>query len=286
MPTATRPAQPTATRTPYRLLAIDMDGTALTSQKTVLPSTREAIADLLATGVSVAFCTGRNPAEMREARALFPPIRYGVLVSGALVYDFAEERAISQTPLPQDLLLEAVEAGQAAGAGVHILAASGSYMSADTLDHPDRYHMGVYRPLFHSTCTSMDDPAAYVREKGLVACKCNLYHPSAEARALTRQHLEALPLALADAEATSLECTAAGVNKGQGLSDLVAHLGMSPTQAVAIGDSYNDLDALRTAGLSVAMGNATPEVKAACDLVVADNDHDGIAEAIRRVFGV
>ena len=51
---------------------------------------------------------------------------------------------------------------------------------------------------------------------------------------------------------------------------------------MACGDSDNDLAMIRAAGLGVAMGNAEPEVKAAADVIVADNNHDGVAEAIHR----
>jgi hydroxymethylpyrimidine pyrophosphatase-like HAD family hydrolase len=43
---------------------------------------------------------------------------------------------------------------------------------------------------------------------------------------------------------------------------------------------------IRTAGLGVAMGNAKPEVLEAADVVVADNDHDGCAEAIRLMYQI
>ena len=45
-----------------------------------------------------------------------------------------------------------------------------------------------------------------------------------------------------------------------------------------------NINALRAAGCAVAMGNATPQIKEIADLVVADNDHDGIVEAIERLF--
>ena len=53
-----------------------------------------------------------------------------------------------------------------------------------------------------------------------------------------------------------------------------------------MGDAENDLEVLGFAGLSVAMGNARPEVKEICDLVVGDNDHDGIVDVVHRVFGL
>lgn len=49
---------------------------------------------------------------------------------------------------------------------------------------------------------------------------------------------------------------------------------------IAVGDSDNDMEILKTAGLSVAMGNARPHIKELSDVDVADNDHGGCAEAI------
>ena len=61
-----------------------------------------------------------------------------------------------------------------------------------------------------------------------------------------------------------------------------AHLGLTPGQATAVGDSGNDLTMVQLAGLGVAMANATPDVLAAADVVTGDNNHDGVAQAIEK----
>ena len=63
---------------------------------------------------------------------------------------------------------------------------------------------------------------------------------------------------------------------------LAAKLGISIENVMAIGDSNNDLPMLEAAGHSVAMGNALPEVKAACDYTVGTCEEHGFAEAIER----
>ena len=60
----------------------------------------------------------------------------------------------------------------------------------------------------------------------------------------------------------------------------VPTLGIPISQAIAVGDQGNDLAMIRCAGLGVAMGNATEEVKAAAGAVTADCDHDGVAQVI------
>lgn len=75
------------------------------------------------------------------------------------------------------------------------------------------------------------------------------------------------------------EMTLAGVNKGTGIKRYMAHVGASLEDAIAIGDSGNDIDMIECCGIGVAMGNATDKIKAAADLVTTDVDKDGIYNA-------
>ena len=58
--------------------------------------------------------------------------------------------------------------------------------------------------------------------------------------------------------------------------------GISTEEMIMVGDANNDIGGLKQAGLAVAMGNANEQVKEICHKVVADNNHSGAAEAIRR----
>jgi len=78
----------------------------------------------------------------------------------------------------------------------------------------------------------------------------------------------------------AVDFTLAGVDKAAGISRVGETLGVNPANMVAVGDSYNDLPMLEVCGLSVAMGNAPPEVRAAADFVVPSVENDGLAVAI------
>ena len=73
-----------------------------------------------------------------------------------------------------------------------------------------------------------------------------------------------------------------GVSKGPGLMALARHLGLAPAQVMAVGDSGNDRTMVQLAGLGVAMGNATEDIRRVADAITADNNHDGVAEAIEK----
>ena len=81
-------------------------------------------------------------------------------------------------------------------------------------------------------------------------------------------------------QANSLEISPKSVSKGIALEDLCGLLGIPIERCIAVGDSGNDLEMLRAAGLGIAMGNASPDAVDASDVTVADNNHGGCAEAV------
>ena len=74
-----------------------------------------------------------------------------------------------------------------------------------------------------------------------------------------------------------------GTNKGVGLRTICEDAGIDISEAIAVGDSYNDIFMLKEAGLGIAMGNAEDAVKDVADMVTDDCDHDGIAKALQKL---
>ena len=72
------------------------------------------------------------------------------------------------------------------------------------------------------------------------------------------------------------------ISKGCALEDLVKHLDIPLSQTMAIGDQDNDVSMIRTAGLGIAMGNATQSAKAVADVVAPPIGVDGAAWAIKK----
>ncbi len=75
-----------------------------------------------------------------------------------------------------------------------------------------------------------------------------------------------------------------GIDKGTGLADLCEKLGLTLADAVAAGDSANDVGMLRAAGLSCCMANGTDDAKAAADREIADVREDGLAKLIEELW--
>ena len=71
--------------------------------------------------------------------------------------------------------------------------------------------------------------------------------------------------------------------KATGIEQYIAHVGGSIEDTIAIGDSGNDLEMINLAHVSVAMGNATEQIKAAADIITTDVDKDGIYNAFLKL---
>ncbi|HKM05346.1 MAG TPA: HAD family hydrolase [Sphaerochaeta sp.] len=81
-----------------------------------------------------------------------------------------------------------------------------------------------------------------------------------------------------------LEISAKDVDKGHALEAICEAYGYETSQAMAIGDYFNDLGMLKVAGYSVAMGNAPDEIKRHAHAVTASNSEDGLAKAIEAIL--
>lgn len=268
----------------YRLLALDMDGTLLNSRKEISRKTMAAINDLVDRGVAVALCTGRGIAELQDYAAEFAVIPYGILNSGGCVYDFREKKPVYLQLLDDEVLFECLDAAARVRAMPYLLTVDASVAQEEDIRDVSIFHMGVYQPMFNRVATVVPDMVEFVKEHPGKNIKLCMYHRDVETRRMTREAITHLGMTLTDLETSSLEVSPPGITKARGLEVLCKYLSIPLEDTVAVGDSDNDLDVLEAAGFAVAMGNANESVKKICDVVVADNDHDGIAEVIDRFF--
>lgn len=89
-------------------------------------------------------------------------------------------------------------------------------------------------------------------------------------------------LAFMRSHACVVEVITKGINKGLAIKWLCDKYGITTDEAIAIGDSENDIAMITTAGLGVAMQNAMPKVKDAADYITDTNDNDGVAKVIYK----
>ena len=274
----------TQTKKPILLMAMDLDGTLLDSAKRVPPSAVRAMAEAVRRDRQIVFATGRGKAEMGEYLSRLPFVRYGILESGAVVYDFKAGKALEVFPLPAEKVEACLDTCGREDAMPQFLTVEESVVTPDHLARMEEYRHGRFREMFERVCTRTADMRVYAAAHPDGIVKICMYHRSEESRARSRDRLLEYGMELKYSEETSLEATEANVTKGEALRRLCARLGIPLSRCAACGDGENDLELFGAAGLSIAMGNASPKVRLAADAVVSGNDEGGQTEALLLAF--
>lgn len=266
----------------YQLIAFDMDGTLLDSAKRVLPSSTAAIERAVAAGRHVAICTGRSPCMVELTRKDLGAVRYAICCNGTVLYDLVERRVLTTVELPHEVLAQAEAALGDQDVMIDLFQGAGYLCQPDHIERMPEFGLGIYRDMYRATATPVADARAAMLDPSLSFQKFIFHFHDAEARERMVERLRDLPAELARSEESSLEFSPLGTTKGTGLLALANLLGVAREATIAVGDADNDLPMLAAAGLAVAMGNANERVRAAADVIVADNDHGGCAEAVER----
>lgn len=231
----------------YKLLAIDMDGTALTSQKKISPRTLDAINELLKRGVHVVASTGRGIDEMSDYREDFRLMNYGILISGGLVYDFSKHTPITIHPVDEETMFKLIDFGLEERAMIHLLTLKSSVAREQDIQHMADFDMAIYFNMFNRICLRVDDFKKYIRENPGEVIKVNLYHRDQASRDRNFERMKNFDLAISFTERNNLEASPSGITKASGLAELCNFLGIDISETVAIGDGHNDTEILQAA---------------------------------------
>lgn len=265
----------------YDLIAFDMDGTLLNSEKQISEENIAAIEKAYRSGRHIALSTGRCIEELKPYFDRIPGVRYLITVSGALVFDLAEDKCIYESPLPPRITAEILNIAKEHDQLTQLMSMH-NFLQQDKFDSVESYNMGVYRELYRSTADIVPDLFEYYSLNTPPVYKLNLFMKNTQDRTSMFERLRHLELETIFSEVTGLEYNNPGVSKGAGLRALCDHLGVPVSRSIAVGDADNDLEIIRTAGLGIAMGNANENIRAAADVIVSDCDHSGCAEAIYK----
>ena len=256
-----------------KLISLDLDGTLLDPEGQITAASKAAIAKARAAGLRVVVNTGRDCHEAawfaREAGC----DRLNASTGGGIVSD--GERVLRRWDVPEPSGRRAVELCLGWGFDLMVFAGEKTLVSSAYQKYLERYYPF---PAFHAHAVVTDDPLGYMAEHNLPLTKI---HGELDPSRYPLEQLAALPgVALTTSSSHDVELLAAGADKGQALAHIAAQYGVALNQCAAVGDSANDLEALRAVGTPIAMGNAPQDVKAAAARVAPSNAEEGVAWAI------
>ena len=260
------------TKTDVKIVFSDIDGTVLTSQHEVTCQTKEAVKKLVAKDIPFVLVSARMPEAIypiTEDMGIKMPI---ICYSGAYVLD-KEGRELAGTFM-------------AAAPVRKLLAEIGEKFPSVTVNFYSGHHWYVTDKQDARVKREEDITSAQAEQanfdrllmQGTLPHKILLMAEPADcvhAEKYFQQHYPQFQVARSSD--ILLEIMDGTVSKAAGIEVMLRHYGFDKSQALSFGDNYNDLAMLRYTGMSVAMGNAPDEVKAAAKAVTASNNDSGIA---------
>ncbi len=257
---------------PVDLVALDLDGTLLDPQDRVSPRNRSAIRAALERGVRIVLVTGRGvdmPIALSKELGLNLPV---ICAHGALTKDFGADRTLGHIPVPLRYAKPMVEYAQRHGLSIAVYTEERFHRLEGSAIHMQEMAGPAWREV-QSLTEVLSEAPTFLRFLGR------------ESVAAMEREFSDLPLHYKyESWGDFVECavTSREATKQRALARLCADFQISRERVLAVGDSPNDVPMLRWAGIGVAMGNASAEVREAVAYVTAGNAEDGVAGAIER----
>jgi hypothetical protein len=258
-----------------RLLLADVDGTLVTPDKALTDKTVDAVRRLGEAGILFAVTSGRPPLGMSM---LVEPLRLSTPIAafnGGCVVN-PDMSVIEQRTIPEDLVRPVAELNKSFGLDTWV------YRGADWyVPDPKGAHVAK------ETSTVRFEPKVMSSLDGLTSDVAKLVGVSDDLDAVARASEAAHDkfgdhVAAARSQPYYLDVTHPDANKGAVAKYLSAKFSIPPEAIATIGDMPNDVLMFAHSGLSIAMGNASPEVQHAARRVTTANDNEGFANAVDR----
>jgi Cof subfamily protein (haloacid dehalogenase superfamily) len=256
---------------PIRLVVVDVDGTLLTSRKELTARAVRAVHRLHEAGVRVALTSGRPP---RGLRMLIEPlsIEAPLAAFNGGMYAAPDLSVLSESPIAAVEARRMASLMGARGLDVWVYAGTAWYVRDAAAPHVARERATVQFP-----------PTVVPDFDGLFADAVKLVGVSDDYELVARMEADAQAergVSASRSQPYYLDVTHPEANKGAVVRHFAREFGIATAEIAAIGDGPNDVLAFAAAGMSIAMGNASPEVRAKATHITAANDDEGFARAM------
>jgi len=264
-----------AQRQKISLVLADVDGTLVNEQKILTERAQKAVSALHAAGIRFAITSGRPP---RGMAMLFEPLHLETPIAGfnGGLFVKPDLSIIEQKTVPADIAREAIDLMRKRGLDVWI------YSGNDWLiTRPDAPHVAREAWTVKFQPKVVADVGEHLQQVAKIVGVSDdlekVRRCEAEAQAAFGRHATATR-----SQPYYLDVTNKNANKGAVVEYLSRHIGVPEGEIATIGDQQNDVLMFKRSGFSIAMGNASDDVKAQAAAVTDSYNDEGFAKAIER----
>ena len=286
----------------YKLVAIDLDGTLLNSVGEVSEKTRKILLEAKEKGIEVVLASGR-PIDTTKNFALELGVdNYIISGNGAVVYDVKNDEVILDRFISKEQILRIVDICESNSIFYNIYTEDEVITKALSYNVLFYHKENIKKPEEKRTRINVvEDVKKYIlesnKDKFLKVTVCDeskmifngiirKLKEIPDIDILNVEHMSKKQIKIGTKDYTIeyhyTEITNKDVNKWTAIEFLMDKLNISRAEVVAIGDNNNDFEMVKNAGLGIVTANGNPYMKDNADVVVADNNSDGVYEAFEK----
>ncbi len=258
-----------------KLFLADVDGTLVTHDKILTERAQKAVHDLKAKGIMFAITSGRPPKGMKM---VIDPLKIETPVAGfnGGLFSNPDLTTIEENTVPNDTARKAADIMLKAGLDVWVYKGEDWFVRDVKAPHVDREKWTVkFEPKVTDDIESLLDGAVKI-----VGCSDDLDLVAK----VEKQVQDAVgdQASAARSQPYYLDVTSRDANKGFVVGYLAKKYGIDPGAIATIGDMPNDVNMFKVSGLSIAMGNASDDVKKQADVTTDSYEDEGFAKAVEK----
>ena len=263
-----------------KLIALDLDGTLLNDRHEITPRTRKALVRAQENGIHIVLCTGRPYLAMKhivEDLGLDQGENYIITFNGGLIQKADTGAVIAQQTLSKEDITLWYQWTERLSLPLNVI---DEREVIEPLLYPENHPSQYLDYAAETLPRSTQDFHQFSADKTFIKAVIVTEQEYLDAQ------LQQLPsdlwekYSLFKSRPNLFEVLPKGVNKGQAIQTLATLLSVSCQDVMAVGDQENDESMIEIAGIGVAMGNATEQLKAKAQYITATNNEDGVAQAI------
>ncbi len=262
---------------PKFLVGIDLDGTLLRSDMEISEINSRALRDAQASGIAVSLISGRS-----HCGFLHYLVDLGILApcagdAGAIIFDPIGDEVLQKFVMSADQMRRILDQVQGADVLTYL------HDVESVIFNRESEIMSSFA-VFTPGCSYRMEPNL-IQDFNQEATKVAFIGSAEVLDLLVKRILSVEPkLELARTSSHSIEINAPGANKGVALQKIAAMLEIPLENTFGIGDSANDFELIRQAGVGVAVANAVDVLKEMADLIAPSNEDDGVAWVLTRLM--
>lgn len=266
----------------YKIVFVDIDGTLRNDLKEITHKTKEVFNKLNSLGIIIVICSGRPTDFAVDISKSCNASKYVIVSNGANVYDYENDKEIFYNKMSVSSCIKLYNIAM-----LH---------NARFIMHSLNRRVVSYIKYFDGSEILLNVPIKEFLLKNDVS-QCTISSSELKTIKIIKEEIKdiedigiknqskslidpSIPLK----SSAYIDISKIDTSKGLGIKKLLEHLNIKKEESIGIGDDNNDIPMFHEVGLKIAMSNSFDSIKSIADIVTDDNNHDGVANALIKIF--